>query len=312
MYETIARPAPRYVDNMGANEYVIGGRNVYNRFGNKAIRIKSDSIVTINDCVSYARQRALQYPDCQYYATRVGLRRGDNSQYDIALQFKPLLFIPNVHLPEDYIRDIVNEAHSNKAFAAKFSPAQRSALRKKWYDLNKEIIRQSYSDLFVIFDDKEMNFSNELVDLVVSSEAGIYDNGESLNQIRCVLECVFERMVEMGMLPKRLRGSDSACGTYIIDEDNKNKLQIPAYIKNYIYAINGVVNSGCHAWLKQNGSKQKGMSKEDDEQNSIYIKYRSSVNNGELPYLIRSLVFMLLCVVDWCVKEMKKRLCKNS
>lgn len=308
MGTTIAEPAPGYVDKLGKNEYVIGGSIVRKNFGNKAIYIDSDSIATIYKGVSYACRRALQSPDCQYYATRVGLHRGDNSQHDIALQFKPLLFIPNVHLPEDYIRYIVNEAHSNNAFAAWFTPDQRSALRKKWYDLNKEIIRHNYSDLFVIFDDNEMNFSNELVDLIVSSESGIYDNGESLNQIRCVLECVFKRMMEMGMLPERLRGSDSACGAYIIDDQNKNKLQIPAYIKNYIYAINGVVNSGCHAWLKQNGSKQKGMSKEDDEQNSIFIKYRNSVNNGELPYLIRSLVFMLLCVVDWCVKEMGKKL----
>ncbi|MGM9767004.1 MAG: hypothetical protein ACI3Z0_00870 [Candidatus Cryptobacteroides sp.] len=299
---TIAEPAPRYVHKLKEIEYVIGGLQVRKTFGKKAIFINSDSIASINKGVAYARDRALEFPARQYYATPVGKARGDNSQYDIALQFTPILFLPNVHLPEDYIRDIVNEAHSNNAFAAKFNPAERSALRNKWYDLNKETIRQNYSDLFIIFDDREMNFSNELVDLIVSSEAGINDNGESLNQIRCVLECVFERMMEMKMLPDSLRGSGSECGRYI-----KNIKDLPVYIKNYIFDINGIVNSGCHAWLKQNGPNQEDRSEEDNKQKSIFIKYRNSVNNGELPYLIRSLVFMLLCVVDWCGKEMGKR-----
>ena len=32
-----------------------------------------------------------------------------------------------------------------------------------------------------------------------------------------------------------------------------------------------------------------------------------AVNNGELPYHIRSLVFMLLCVIHWCIGEMEKK-----
>lgn len=72
MGTTIAEPAPGYIDKnkLGRNEYVIGGSSVRDNFGTKAIYIKSDSIATINKCVSNARNSALEYPDCQFYATR--------------------------------------------------------------------------------------------------------------------------------------------------------------------------------------------------------------------------------------------------
>lgn len=43
MYETIARPALRYVDNLGANEYVIGGWDVHRRFGNRIYLLPAES-----------------------------------------------------------------------------------------------------------------------------------------------------------------------------------------------------------------------------------------------------------------------------
>lgn len=297
---TIAEPAPNYVEHLGDNEYVIGGNAVSKQFRKKAIPIKTDTIANINAGISRALREAQNNHDKQYLATRIGLRNGDNSQKDIALLFEPLLFLSNVHLPENYIREIVNKAHYDPSFRSHFNADQRSALRQKWYDLNKDIIRENYSNLFGIFDEEKMNFSNELVDLITSSEAGICDKGDSLNQIRCVLECVFERMIQMQLLSEKCRGSDSECGKSI--KDNR---KIPAYIRNYIYAIIGVVNSGSHAWLCLNNQQCK--SETNNEQNQSFIIYRNAVNSGELPYLTRSLVFMLLCVIDWCVGELRKK-----
>lgn len=297
---TIAEPAPNYVEHLGDNEYVIGGNAVSKQFRKKAIPIKTDTIANINAGISRALREAQNNHDKQYLATRIGLRNGDNSQKDIALLFEPLLFLSNVHLPENYIREIVNKAHYDPSFRSHFNADQRSALRQKWYDLNKDIIRENYSNLFGIFDEEKMNFSNELVDLITSSEAGICDNGDSLNQIRCVLECVFERMIQMQLLSEKCRGSNSECGKSI-QRNKKN----PAYIRNYIYAIIGVVNSGSHAWLCLNNQQCK--SETNNEQNQSFIIYRNAVNSGELPYLTRSLVFMLLCVIDWCVEELRKK-----
>ena len=297
---TIAEPAPNYVEHLGDNEYVIGGNAVSKQFRKKAIPIKTDTIANINAGISRALREAQNNHDKQYLATRIGLRNGDNSQKDIALLFEPLLFLSNVHLPENYIREIVNKAHYDPSFRSHFTADQRSALRQKWYDLNKDIIRENYSNLFGIFDEEKMNFSNELVDLITSSEAGICDNGDSLNQIRCVLECVFERMIQMQLLSEKCRGSNSECGKSI--QGNK---KIPAYIRNYIYAIIGVVNSGSHAWLCLNNQQCK--SETNNEQNQSFIIYRNAVNSGELPYLTRSLVFMLLCVIDWCVGELRNK-----
>ena len=297
---TIAEPAPNYVEHLGDNEYVIGGNAVSKQFRKKAIPIKTDTIANINAGISRALREAQNNHDKQYLATRIGLRNGDNSQKDIALLFEPLLFLSNVHLPENYIREIVNKAHYDPSFRSHFNADQRSALRQKWYDLNKDIIRENYSNLFGIFDEEKMNFSNELVDLITSSEAGICDKGDSLNQIRCVLECVFERMIQMQLLSEKCRGSDSECGKSI-----KDNSKIPAYIRNYIYAINGVVNSGSHAWLSSN--IQQGNGETDKDHYQTFIRYRNAVNSGELPYLTRSLVFMLLCVIDWCVGELCKK-----
>ena len=297
---TIAEPAPNYVEHLGDNEYVIGGYKVSRKFGKKAIYIRTDTIANINAGISRALLEAQNNHDKQYLATPIGLRNGDNSQKDIALLFEPLLFLSNVHLPENYIREIVNKAHYDPSFRSHFNADQRSALRQKWYDLNKDIIRENNSNLFGIFDAEKMNFSNELVDLITSSEAGICDNGDSLNQIRCVLECVFERMIQMQLLSETCRGSDSECGKSI-----KYNRKIPAYIRNYIYAIIGVVNSGSHAWLCLNNQQCK--SETNNEQNQSFIIYRNAVNSGDLPYLTRSLVFMLLCVIDWCVGEMRKK-----
>ena len=300
---TIAEPAPNYVEHLGDNEYVIGGYKVSRKFGRKAIYIKTDTIANINAGISRALLEAQNNHDKQYLATPIGLRNGDNSQKDIALLFEPLLFLPNVRLPKNYIWEIVNKAHCDSSFESHFTADQLSALRQTWYDLKKGSIRKNYSNLFDIFDEG-MNFSNELVDLITSSEAGICNKGECLNQIRCILECVFERMIDIGLLSAEYRGSDSRCGISIRDNQN-----IPAYIKNYIYAINGVVNSGSHAWLSSNNLQYNREA--NNEQNQSFIRYRNAVNSGELPYLTRSLVFMLLCVIDWCVGEMRKN-GKNS
>ena len=297
---TIAEPAPNYVEHLGDNEYVIGGSKVSKQVRKKAIYIKSNTVADINAGIRNVEMIAKENSIKQYYVTHIGISKGDNSQNDIALLFEPLLFLPNVHLPEDYIWEIVNKAHSELAFASRFTADQRSALRQKWYDLNKDIIREHYSNLFVIFDEEKMNFSKDLVDLITSSEAGICNNGESLNQIRCILECVFVRMIQMQLLSEKCCGSDSECGKSI-----KNNIKIPAYIRNYIYAIIGVVNSGSHAWLCSN--IQQGKSETNNEQNQSFIRYRNAVNSGELPYLTRSLVFMLLCVIDWCVGELRKK-----
>ena len=300
---TIAEPAPNYVEHLGDNEYVIGGYKVSRKFGRKAIYIKTDTIANINAGISRALLEAQNNHDKQYLATPIGLRNGDNSQKDIALLFEPLLFLPNVRLPKNYIWEIVNKAHCDSSFESHFTADQRSALRQTWYDLKKGSIRKNYSNLFGIFDEG-MNFSNELVDLITSSEAGICNKGECLNQIRCILECVFEKMIDIGLLSAEYRGSDSRCGISIRDNQN-----IPAYIKNYIYAIIGVVNSGSHAWLSSNNLQYNREA--NNEQNQSFIRYRNAVNSGELPYLTRSLVFMLLCVIDWCVGEMRKN-GKNS
>lgn len=297
---TIAEPAPNYIEHLEDNEYVIGGNAVSKQFRKKAIPIKTDTIANINAGISRALREAQNNHDKQYLVTRIGLRNGDNSQKDIALLFEPLLFLPNVRLPKNYIWEIVNKAHYDTSFASHFTPDQHSALRQKWYDLNKESIRKDYSNLFVIFDEENMNFSKDLVDLITSSEAGICDKGDSLNQIRCVLECVFERMIDIGLLSAEYRGSDSECGKRITE----NK-KIPAYIRNYIYAIIGVVNSGSHAWLCSN--IQHGNGETDNGHYQTFIRYRNAVNSGELPYLTRSLVFMLLCVIDWFVEELRKK-----
>lgn len=301
MYETIARPAPRYVDNLGANEYVIGGWDVHKRFGKKSIYIKSGSKASISDGVKYARERALHFTNCEYYVTPVGKRRGDNTQEEIALLFLPLLFLPNVHLPEEYIRHIADEAHNNPTFVANshLNEVQRSALREKWIEYRKDHIKKDYSDLFVIFDDEKLNFSNVLVNLICAAEAGEFNQGERLNQIRAIIECVFERLMQMGMLPEELRGSDSECGKSI----NSNKAQIPQYIRSYIYSIIGIVNSGSHAWLKESLEDNNSSQNDDTKQKNNFIKYQSEVNAGKLRYLIRSLVFMTLTVIEWCAKE---------
>lgn len=61
----------------------------------------------------------------------------------------------------------------------------------------------------------------------------------------------------------------------------------------------------CKLWLKPNNPK--GKEETDKELEAAFIRYREAVNNGELPYLIRSLVFMLLCVIHWCIGEMRKK-----
>ena len=302
MGATIAAPAPKCVDRLKDNEYVIGGYTVRRNFGKRAIYINTAEIASINKGVRYAADRARENNDKQYYVTRIGLRRGNNSQHDIALLFTPLIFLPNVHLPEDYIWEIVNEAHYNQAFASQFNHDQQSALREKWYGLRKKDITTDYSNLFGIFDGRGTNFGNDLVALIAASEAGFSTNGEALNQIRCVLECVFERMIQMGLLSEECRGSDSDCGKRISKDKDKN---IPAYVRNYIYTILGVVNSGSHAWLKPNITN--GQDEADNEPDPTFIKYRNAVNDGQLPYLIRSLVFMLLCVIHWCIGEMEKK-----
>lgn len=71
--------------------------------------------------------------------------------------------------------------------------------------------------------------------------------------------------------------------------------------------LRGIVISPvfCKLWLKPNNPK--GKEETDKELEAAFIKYREAVNNGELPYLIRSLVFMLLCVIHWCIGEMEKK-----
>lgn len=290
----IGKPAPERVLSLGNGEYVAGGRSVKGEFGDRCVFIDSRSLSSIGNGVERVAAYAKARPECIYYVTKVGVRQGDNRQDDIALLFSKLLFVGNVHLPEDYIRSIVRKAHDDNAFANGFEPLQRQALQEKWIEYRKSEIEGGYPGLFLIFNEGELrNYTSELISLIADAEAGVYDRGEDLNSIRVVLECIFCRMMEMGFLAENLSGNDSECGK-AVKENNK----IPKHVRDCIFTAMGVVNSGSHGWLKKDGGTE----------GSAFVQYRKHVNSGESHFLLRSLIYMTLTALEWCNSEYKKHL----
>lgn len=290
----IGKPAPEIVKSLGNDEYVVGGRLVKNGFGDRCVFIDSRSISSIGNGVERVAAYAKEHPECTYYVTKVGVRQGDNSQEDIALQFSELIFVGNVHLPEDYIRSIVRKAHDDKAFADKFDQLQRRALKEKWIEYRKSEIERDYPGLFLIFNEGELrNYTSELISLIADADAGVYDRGEDMNSIRVVLECIFCRMVEMGFLAENMSGNDSECGK-AVKENNR----IPKHVRDCIFTAMGVVNSGSHGWLKKDGGSE----------GSAFVQYRDYVNSGESHFLLRTLIYMTLTALEWCNSEYGKYL----
>lgn len=290
----IGNPAPESVKSLENGEYVVGGKSVRRRFGDRCVFIDSRSISSIRTGVGKVAAYAKKRPECTYYVTKVGVRQGDNGQEDIALLFSELLFVGNVHLPEDYIRSIVRKAHDDKAFADKFDQLQRRALQEKWIEYRKSEIERDYPGLFLIFNEGELrNYASELISLIADAEAGVYDRGEDLNSIRVVLECIFCRMMEMGFLDKDLAGRDSDCGRAVRDNN-----AIPKHVRDCIFTAMGVVNSGSHGWLKKDGGRE----------GSAFVQYRDHVSSGESHFLLRALIYMMLTALEWCNSEYKKHL----
>lgn len=290
----IGEPAPARVENLGNGEYVVGGKSVRRKFGDRCVFIDSRSLSSIGNGVERVAAYAKSRPECTYYVTKVGVRQGDNSQEDIAIQFSKLLFVGNVHLPEDYIRSIVRKAHDDNAFANGFEQLQRQALQEKWIAYRKSDIERDYPGLFLIFNEGELrNYTSELISLIADAEAGVYNRGEDLNSIRVVLECIFCRMMEMGFLAENLSGNDSECGK-AVKENNK----IPKHVRDCIFTAMGVVNSGSHGWLKKDGGSE----------GSAFVQYRDHVNSGESHFLLRTLIFMTLTALEWCNSEYEEYL----
>ena len=290
----IADPSPHRIRSLRDNQCAVGGSSICNRFQKNAVFINSENLSLINEGVKKLKIIARKNPDCHYLVTPIGIRRGDNDQKVIALRFLPVLFMPNVHLPEEYIRYIAYSAHTDVSITNWMTDAQLTALRDKWRELRKQELLKDKPKVFSIFDNEKLNFENELIELITDAEAGVYNHGENLNEIRVVMECVFERLAEMGFIGERALGSDSECGKAV----SKN-LKIPQDVRTFVYAIIGVVNPGSHAWLNM-------QSNEAPDVNTVSKEYRNAVNTGNLRYLTQSLVYMTLNVIEWCAMEWQK------
>lgn len=293
---TIPEPSPVRILTLKANQTAVGGYAVCHRFGRQSLPIEADSLGRIQEGVNRLARESGKNPDREYLVTKVGVVRGNFTPEQVAEKFAGLVFRSNVHLPKDYLDILAEKAVTEAAFADRhhFSEEQKDALRQFHSDNLEKRFTDRYKNFRPLLPEAEDAGYQKLIRLMAEVEADNYRNTDLLNNIRGVMECVFRRLRELGVIKVEDRDSDSVseCGKAALTAI-KNK-KIPVHIGNFCFSIVAVVNPGSH------------VSAETDEEK---INFTKEMNAGHHRYLLRACAYDLLCILEWTLRETEK---KNS
>ena len=133
-------------------------------------------------------------------------------------------------------------------------------------------IRHKYLD---ILGDLPSDITTELIGALSFVENNVVDDPDVFNKLRKVIEWVMEQLNEYGLLAVQFNGANvSACSLYL----GKKELAeyVPIHIQRSLHSCVEICNNGSH-------------------RNQIH----DTVQNGQVPFLIRSTVFELLNILNW-------------
>lgn len=136
----------------------------------------------------------------------------------------------------------------------------------------KEIgIRRKYSAAFSLSEE----IRPDLIEVLTCLEDEEHRNAGILNKIRMIMDWVMDYCFEMGLsLVERTGSNITECSKFL----DKTELSdyIPVYIQRAIHTLVRVTNEGSHR-----------------------LKTKEYIENGNAPYLTRSLIYELLNVLNW-------------
>lgn len=283
------KAAPRRIDpkSMEKDEVFVGSHNFVGNFPKgQALKLTVYSELApseIRHRISETVKEIKRNPDKTYLFSSIGCGDGNNDVSKMAPYFMEALFVPNVRLQAEFIDEIARKVRKDAVFAGKFNKLQRDALREWQKERAVSQADDRYGDLLRVLPDE---IKPEAIRLFAGVEADDFEKGEYLNTVRCCMEGVFKYLVEKKVIAEQDRLSSYG-------KAMSNCKSAPSHIRTFSYAICSVVNSGSHDVNTKKYVK-------DGFDPDAFKNYRLAVNDGKYRYLISSLAYMLMNVLEWC------------
>lgn len=264
--------SPRVIRHLEDDEFVVGSRVLSEQFPKKVIMLNprphpsSEIQRILNECRNN--------PSKKYFFTKIYCGNYGASVKEIAPLCLDALWMDNVYLPEEFIDEIANKANNNEYWRNEHNiDGERLNDLEHWYAWKK--VRKYDEYLNILPSDMQKCIRESLIIM----EQGRNLDGTLMQTLRLGLESARNYMISNGNIFSMKKDSDY--GTFLRDALKGRGDQ---HIGEYYYLIYGLSNPGNH--LKP--------------ANPNAINYRECLTNGQEQILARSLVYMLLDVLQWC------------
>jgi len=261
-------PSPDYIcnDNLNENDVVAGTEGIASQFSPEhflVLPLKPDILHIANAFDYYV----INHPEKRFLVTKVFCGMVGMTPEVVAPAFARMLWYGNVRLPADFIDILAKEPYHFKRKGLDLSPAQNDALYK-WKNGRKvQRIQNQYGNIFSVLSRDRVG---EVSRMLCAADEGEYMSVEFINTIRNAMQDFFTALHESGFI---LRTSDkiTECGKEI-----SMMQHIPDHIRTFTFSLIGIVNGGSHPNY-----------------------YRRMIGQGDYKYLIKSLSYMLISVIEW-------------
>ena len=213
-------------------------------------------------------------PSKKYFFTKIYCGNYGASVKEIAPLCLDALWMDNVYLPEEFIDEIANKANNNEYWRNEHNiDGERLNDLEHWYAWKK--VRKYDEYLNILPSDMQKCIRESLIIM----EQGRNLDGTLMQTLRLGLESARNYMISNGNIFPMKKNSNY--GTFLRDALKGRGDQ---HIGEYYYLIYGLANAGNHL----------------EPANPNAINYRERLANGQEQILARSLVYMLLDVLQWC------------
>lgn len=264
--------SPAAITQLEDDEFIVGFSSLCRQFPKKVVVLNSRPHPSseIQRILSVCRKN----PSKKYFFTKIYCGNAGHSIQDIAPLCLDALWMDNVYLPEEFVDEIAKKAVHND-YWRKTQQIEGERLNDLEYRYSWKMVKKYDECLNILPSD----IQKKLRDALITIERGRNLDDTLMHTLRLSLEAARNYMISNGNIFQMKR--DSNYGTFIRDALKGRGDQ---HIGEYYYLIYGLVNPGNHL----------------EPANPNAVNYRKCLADGQEQILARSLVYMLLDVLQWC------------
>ena len=265
--------SPKVIRELEDNEFIVGFSSLCRQFPKEKVVILNERPHPYSE-IQRVLQECRRNPSKKYFFTKVFCGNYGRSIKEIAPLCIEALWLDNAYLPEEFVDEIASKAVSDEDWRMEHQIEGKYLNRLEHWYARKRITK--YDEILKILPPDVQKAIRESLIII---DRGKNLDGYLMQTLRLALEAARNHMISNGnILPMK---KDSEYGSFL---RNALKGRGDQHIGEYYYLIYGLANPGNHL----------------NPANPNAINYRECLANGEEQILARSLVYMLLDVLQWC------------